>query len=149
MVTPPGTRSDRPGPLPVTPAEPWLRALFDNAPMGMAVTDRQGRRVRCSATYARLAGRPDDDLPGVHSTDPVHPADRAENAAALERLLAGQDEFLEIENRYLRPDGTTAWVHKFVSVLERDDGDLLMLPLVTDISARRRLEALRREQDDQ
>lgn len=149
MVTPPGTRSDHPGPLPATPAEPWLRAVFDNAPTGMAVTDREGRIVRCNATYARLVGRPEDDLTGIEFTDLVHPDDRAENLAALERLLAGEDEFLEIENRYLRPDGTTAWVHKFVSVLERDDGDLLMLALVTDISARRRLEALRREKDDQ
>ena len=149
MVTPPGARPDHHEPLPVTPAEPWLRAVFDNAPTGMAVTDRAGRIVRCNAAYARLVGRPEEDLAGVEFAGLVHPDDRAENLDALERLLAGEDEFLEIENRYLRPDGTTAWVHKFVSVLVRDDGDLLMLALVTDISARRRLEALRQEKDDQ
>ncbi len=49
MVMSPGARPDHQDPLPVTPAEPWLRAVFDNAPTGMAVTDRHGHIVRGNA----------------------------------------------------------------------------------------------------
>lgn len=151
MATPLRGRPDPTDPsLPGTDAAPWLQRVFDHAPTGIAVTDRRGRIVRCNDAYARLVGHPLAALAQVDFAEFVHPEDRAENMAALDRLLAGDDDFLEIENRYLRPDGTSAWVHMYVTVLvDEDGGEDLLLALVTDISERRRAEALRRETDEQ
>ena len=124
--------------------------VFEHAPTGISVTDLQGRLEHCNPAYQRLVGRTEEELLSVDFAELVHPDDRAENVAALARLQAGEVPFIEIENRYLRPDGTSVWVHKYVNALtDGDDGRAHLVVLVTDITERRRLEDLRRETDDQ
>ena len=133
-----------------TPTEVWFRKVFEHAPTGISVTDWEGRLEQCNPAYRRLVGYTEDELRSVVFADLVHPDDRAENLALLARLQAGEVPFVEIENRYLRPDGTSVWVHKYVSVLgDGEGGRGHLLALVTDVTERRHLEELRRERDEQ
>lgn len=145
-------RAVEPSPVAATPnpTEAWFRKIFEHAPTGISITDWEGRLEHCNPAYRRLVGYSHEELRSVPFAELVHPDDRAENLAALARLQAGEVPFMEIENRYLRPDGTPVWVHKYVSVLaDGAGGPGHLLALVTDVTERRHLDDLRRQRDEQ
>lgn len=136
---------------PTSSTTEWFEKVFEHAPTGIAITDWAGHVQQCNPAYRRLVGYAEEELRSVDFAELVHPEDRAENVAALSRLQAGEIPFIEIENRYLRPDGSSVWVHKYVSVLADgpNGGRDHLLALVTDVTERRHLDELRHERDEQ
>lgn len=129
-------------------SEERFRAVFEHAGIGIAITNWEGRLVQTNPAYCRLVGYTEDELGEFVFSDLVHPDDREANLAETRRLRDGEQPFFEIENRYVRKDGETVWVHKFVSLLHNEIGaPLHLVALVTDVTERRRMEDALREAD--
>ena len=125
----------------VRTSEARFRAIYDNAVVGIAITDRNGQFERCNQAYCSLVGYAERELREIQFGSLVHPEDRAANLAENRRLLAGEIPYFEIENRYLRKDGSAIWVHKFVSTLpDRAGQPAHLLAVVNDITARKEAE---------
>ena len=63
----------------------------------------------------------------------------------MKRLQAGIIPSFEIENRYVRGDGTAVWVHKHVSVVPDAAGrPQHLMAIVTDVTGRRLADERRR-----
>ena len=125
----------------VRTSEARFRAIYDNAVVGIAIADRSGQFERCNQAYSNLIGYTERELREIRFGSLVHPEDRAANLAENQRLLGGEIPYFEIENRYLRKDGSSIWVHKFVSMLPGPaDQPSHMLAVVSDITARKEAE---------
>ncbi len=125
-----------------------FRKIFANAATGIAITDIHGRFEQCNPAYTTLLGYSEEELRLREFASLIHPDDRAANVAQVVRLIAGDVDSFEIENRAIRRDGEVRWVRKFVSVLTDEAGQPAhLMALVTDTTERRRAEDALRDAD--
>src|SRR6516162_10627499 len=82
-------------------SEERFRKIFENAAMGIAITDWQGRFRQCNPAYCALLGYSEQELHQIDFASLVHAEDREANLAELESLQTGQVPSFEIENRYV------------------------------------------------
>jgi two-component system CheB/CheR fusion protein len=129
-------------------SEDRFRRLFENAPIGIAISGPGGRYEQGNEAFTSLLGYSEEELRHKDLGELLHPDDRAENQAAVRRLIGGETQYFEIENRYLRKDGEPVWVHKFVCRLPIIGRRPSLVALVTDVSERRRTEQALRESQE-
>lgn len=125
-------------------SERRLAAIIEQTSVGVAQTDLDGRFELVNPRLCQIVGRSADELRTLRMQDLVRPEDRAESDAKFQALVAGGPPF-NMEKSYIRPDGSTVWVSKYVSLIYRDDGRPdKAVAVILDIS-RRKLEAEHRE----
>ena len=130
-------------------AEQLFRRAFDDAPIGMALIDLDGRWLRLNRSLCQMLGRTEQQLRTTELNELSHPEDRRLDRPLIKELLAGRRRSFAIEKRYLRADGTM--VHALVHVsLMHGDGErpLYFLCQLVDITERRRAEAERRASEE-
>jgi two-component system cell cycle sensor histidine kinase/response regulator CckA len=130
-------------------AEQLFRRAFDDAPIGMALIDLDGRWLRLNRALCQMLGRTEHELRTTQLNDLSHPEDRRLDRPLTKELLAGRRRSFAIEKRYLRADGMM--VHALVHVsLMHGDGErpLYFLCQLVDITERRRAEAERRASEE-
>ncbi|HEY3336742.1 MAG TPA: PAS domain S-box protein [Candidatus Limnocylindrales bacterium] len=123
-------------------SEARWRGIFDNAAVGVAQVDLEGRWVRVNGKLAAITGYAPEELVGRTFADITHPDDVEEDRAQRARLLAGEIDTYTLEKRYLRKDGRETWVNLTVSLARGVDGQPdVLITVVQDISARRDADA--------
>lgn len=122
----------------------WLGAFwsgFDNAAVGMALTDTDLEFVAVNEALAGLAGRSARELAGVSVTDLVAPDDKGLLAELLTSVLRAETAQVSPEVALRGPCGTRRAVVS-ASVVPDEDGRTVGLLLhVQDVSQRRSAEA--------
>ncbi len=131
-------------------SEHRYRALFEGAGDGMLLL-RDERIIDCNAATLRLYGRPREDIVGASPADlsPPRQPGGADSTQATVRVvraaLSGQAQNFEWQMQ--RPDGSPFDVEKTLTAIEID-GVPHLLTTVRDVTARKRVEAdLKKEQD--
>ncbi|MGD1034911.1 MAG: EAL domain-containing protein [Candidatus Dormibacteria bacterium] len=115
--------------------------VFELAPFGMMITDRDGRFRRVNPAFARLVGRSAEELIGATFASLTSPDDVETSVTALRDLLAGRVETAQLEKRYLRADGSLVWVDMHIRSLLGDDARVAgFVAECTDITDRKRSE---------
>ena len=132
-----------------TEAHRYFGVAFDNAPIGMALFDTDGRYVRVNAALCRILGRTADSLLGRRDQEFTHPDDRQADIDAAWEILGGRRDTHQTEKRFVRPDGTVVWTLANLTFLRDPAGrPLSWVGQFQDITARRESEqALRRQHD--
>jgi diguanylate cyclase (GGDEF)-like protein/PAS domain S-box-containing protein len=129
-------------------AEERFRRAFEDAGIGMAITGLDGRFMRVNASLASMLGRSPEELAGMRVMDITHPDHIGDDTAAMQRLAGGEIDVHRTEKRYLRPDGSEAWVSLTASVVRDADGmPLHFLSQMADIGERRAAEEARAESE--
>jgi two-component system, cell cycle sensor histidine kinase and response regulator CckA len=126
-------------------AEQLFRRAFDDAPIGMALIDLEGRWLRLNRAISQMLGRSEPELRTMQLSDLNHPDDRRLDRALIKELLNGRRRSFALEKRYVHADGHL--IHALVHVsLMHGDGErpLYFLCQLVDITERRRAEAERR-----
>ncbi|HYP45399.1 MAG TPA: response regulator [Propionibacteriaceae bacterium] len=116
-------------------SEGMFRSAFDDALVGMCLTDLDGRIARANAVFAGMLGRKADELVGVHHRE-LSPFED-ETGDARERVLRGEIPGFRTEKRLRHVDGSE--VHADLSlVLIRDDEEkpFYFATQTVDITAR-------------
>jgi diguanylate cyclase (GGDEF)-like protein/PAS domain S-box-containing protein len=126
-------------------SEATFRSVFENAAVGMTLTDVNGRLVRCNPALARMLGYGVDELAGRRFAEFTHPDDLEPNRSLYADLVAGRIGHFQLEKRYLRKDGSVIWVDLTVSMPPpQAGGERLSIGMMEDITGRKRAtEALR------
>jgi PAS domain S-box-containing protein len=126
-----------------------LRKILEYANTGIVITDWNGRFQVCNPVYCNLLGYTRDELREMEFASIIHPDDREAHLALIRRLKAGEVPSFEIEDRYVRKDGQSVWIRKYVSVLHDSSGvPAHLVALVTDVTERNRAaETLRRREE--
>jgi PAS domain S-box-containing protein len=119
--------------------EELLRAMFEDAPIGMARADGDGRLRHVNGALVETVGRDESELIG-RTLDELGPAaDAGIDDAQREQLLSGQIRHYEVERRLTGPRGTTVPVLVSVSLARSTGGgrpDLILQ--LQDLRERRR-----------
>ena len=124
-------------------SEALFRAIFEQAPLGVALVDSHTRRLlQFNARFAEIAGRTREEMAAIDWTHITHPDDVQENLDNLARLKAGKISGFQMDKRYFRPDGSVVWIQMTTAPasLEAADGPR-HLCMIEDITERKRLEA--------
>lgn len=115
---------------------------FEHAPVGMALMNSEGVLMETNDSLCGFLEREPDQLRGTLLTHFCDARDRA----VLRRTVAERDRLahalLNLESRYLRPDGSTAWGKLSVAALgEEFRGRGLFVAVLEDVSESRNLSA--------
>jgi len=97
--------------------EERLRAIFNQAAVGIAVATLGGHFSRVNKKFSDILGYRPEELQRLTYSDITHPDDQKDTAAAVGRLLAGSVPDYSLEKRYLRKDGFVVWSLTTVTLL--------------------------------
>jgi PAS domain S-box-containing protein len=126
-------------------SEERFRIAFQQAPVGMALTDLDGRYVQVNDAYCRTVRRTREELIGATPMDITHPEDAPDSEHAMLRILAGESEEYSFEKRYISPDGDTIWAELTVGLFRDDTGaPQYLIGMVQGIGERRLAQTLQR-----
>lgn len=117
----------------------WIdRALLDEAPVGLAFCDGEGRFVEVSHGAAVIWGRRAGELIGHHCTEVVHPDDRAVTNAVWWQLATGKASHRTHQLRCVRPGGEVRWVSATLTRLEEGRAGVgIVAQRLVDVTAQR------------
>ncbi len=130
-------------------SERRYQILAEMAPVGIFRTDAQGKTTYVNPRWCEISGSTAQDALGNGWLQAVHPEDRP-------RILSGWREAVRegatspAEYRFVRPDGTVAWVMgRAVPETDAQGNVVGYVGTITDITERKQAEeALRRRADE-
>lgn len=119
-------------------AQELFETAFAQAPIGMALTDLDGRWMKVNAAVSDITGWPEAELLKRTFRDVTHPDDLAGDLAQEQRLLTGEITGYQLEKRYVTPSGDHIWVLLSVSLVRRTSGEpRYFISQIVDISERK------------
>jgi len=122
--------------------EELLELIFQHAPIGIAITDRDARFVRVNPCFERMLGYTQAELTRLTGWDIIYPEDVRDNQRLRDELWSGRRKSFTWERSYVRKGGEVLWVHNTVSLIrDIDEAPLYALALVEDISERKLADA--------
>ena len=122
-------------------SEERFRGTFENAAVGIAHHDLEGRFLRVNQKYCEIVGYAREELLGKTWQDIRLPEERADELDRYASLLRGERPNYPLERRCVGKDGSLVWISLAVS-LRRDAAGTpaYVIAIVQDISERKRLE---------
>lgn len=124
------------------------QAIFDHAPLGLALVSQEGVLMRCNAALKKLLGISAEQAEQRPILSFVHPDDRPWLARLVSDLRSGTRQSVQLEVRCVRPGKESVWVRLNVALLRASAGEpASFLVTVEDVTARRRSEAARRRSE--
>ena len=139
----------RPMPGAAREQEQLWRAVFENAAIGVALTDLEGRFCAVNRAYEKMLGYTRDELRALTFLDLTHEDQRDFNWGLVTELLAGSRERFQIDKQYRRKDGSLLWVRNTASLVPgAGTAPCRLMAVSEDITERKRgEEALRRSEE--
>ncbi|HEV7565555.1 MAG TPA: PAS domain S-box protein [Microbacteriaceae bacterium] len=101
-----------------------FRSAFDDAAVGMMLTQPDGRIERVNAALARMLGYFPVELAGMTIFDITHREDIEASRGQIAAIRDGERDTLVTEKRYVRQDGDLVDAHVAVSAVRDDDGQV-------------------------
>jgi PAS domain S-box-containing protein len=122
-----------------------FRAVFDEAPIGMALMNMDGYLVRSNNALQAMLGYSEEELANTIFSQVTHPDDIAADWEAFGDLVAAEISHYQLVKRYLRRDGGTVWGRLSVALVRSPDGQpRYAIKMVENVTERREaVEALR------
>ena len=128
-------------------SEERLRAMFNQAAVGIAVATLDGHFLDMNRKFERILGYRADELRGMSFAEITHPDDLTDTMTAIGLLLAGAIPEYSLEKRYRRKDGSEVWSLTTVTLLkDADQKPQRFIGVIEDITARKQAEAALREE---
>jgi PAS domain S-box-containing protein len=90
-------------------SEEQFRAIFENAPMAIALVDLDGRCQRCNSNLKRFLGCAPDCQTSCCLLKIVYPQDYPRIETSFQQLLNGEHSAISLEGRFVRRDQSVIW----------------------------------------
>ena len=117
-------------------SEERLRRIFELSPIGVTITDMDGRFVELNPSYEKMLGYAAADLIGKTVSCVNLPDDVPRSTGLFRDLVGGKRNYYDREKRIVRKDGSLIWVRLRTSLLRGDDGSPeYAYSMVEDITA--------------
>jgi len=122
-------------------SEELFRTTFENAQVGVARLDIEGRWLEVNHKLCEITGYRHDELLKLRFHDITHPEDLGADVAGTRELMNGKVQSLDREKRYIRKDGESIWVHIRTSLIRTPLGEpKYLVAVATDMSERKQAE---------
>ncbi|MHB8453347.1 MAG: PAS domain S-box protein [Acidiferrobacterales bacterium] len=116
-----------------------FRATFEQAAVGMVLTDPQERYLRVNQAFCDMLGYTREELLGKANKDVTCPDDVANDLAERTQQLENGAQTYTLEKRFIRKDGKIVWANLSGSLVrDRQGNDAYYIGVVEDISDRKR-----------
>jgi PAS domain S-box-containing protein len=118
-----------------------LSSIVENAGIGIAMLDMNGRTVECNKTLADFLGYGKDELLKIYVGDITHPDDLSKDYHLFMELIDQKRNNYQIEKRYFHKEGHIVWGRLTMSLIQDEDKQpLYAIGMVEDITERLELE---------
>lgn len=104
-------------------SESRFLAVFDSAPIGLAIGDFDANILESNQALQELLGYTREELNGLTSADILHPEDIPDTADRFDRLLRGEYPSFRSRQRLLKKDGDVLWANVTVSAVRDSTGE--------------------------
>lgn len=122
-------------------SEARFRAIFEGAPVGISLRDRNGRVLACNPALERILGYTPKEYSRVGMSF-LHPDDIQHIQGLYQELAEGRRDAFMMENRAFHKDGHLVWGRVYVSKIRgRDDRTWYTLTLIEDITREKQAQA--------
>jgi PAS domain S-box-containing protein len=129
-------------------SEERFRLTIDEAPIGMALVDLDGRFARVNAALCEIVGYTAHELERLRFQDITYPEDLDSDVAVVGRLIRGEIPRYQREKRYIRKDGSVVTILLNTSILRGLDGaPRYFISQIEDITERKRAGETERESE--
>jgi PAS domain S-box-containing protein len=118
-------------------SEERFRGTFENAGVGIAQSDLEGRWLRLNEKFCTILGYTREQLLQKTFRDITYPDDLPVSIDRADRLRRGEISSYTLEKRYVRKDGSLVWVH-LTNSIQRDAAGTpaYIIAIIQDISER-------------
>ena len=125
----------------VKESEKRFRAIFSQAPIGIALLDLQGQLIVANSPLSEMVGYACDELSKKNFADFTFPEDLYKELEQLDDLISGKISMYSMEKRYIHKNGHLIWANLFVTILRDENGNFQeILGMVEDITERKQAE---------
>ena len=122
-----------------------FRRIFDQSPVGAAITSLDYYFTRVNEAMCRMLGYSAEEFASLRFIDITHPDHLGTDTEQVKLLASGEIDQYVTEKRYIRKDGEIIWGQLSVRAIRDATGRLLyFLPMILDITKRKRAEELYR-----
>ena len=117
-------------------SEKRFRSIFENAGVGIAEVASDGSFQLVNDRFCKITGYSRDELFTLKKNFQAitHPDDIERDLSFYQQLLAGTRPNYDLEKRYIRKDGSVAWVRLSVSAFLDESLQLTSISAVQDIT---------------
>lgn len=119
-------------------SEQRFRCLFQEAPIGIALADTDGKLLFVNPALCSILGFREQELRGHHCSDLVDQEQPDSDNELFQRLLAGEIKRYNVERRFVTKDGSPIWGRTEVSIVRNQERNAsLIIMMMEDITERR------------
>lgn len=111
-----------------------FHCIFDQAPVGMALTDADGALVLVNHAFITMLGYDPDQMIGMKLHELTCPEDRAVQEAQRGRLGRGEIDSCNQELRLIRKDGGLIWARVTCSTIKDSHDRLAYVVVIENVS---------------
>jgi PAS domain S-box-containing protein len=123
-------------------SEAGFRAIFEQAPVGIAHVSTDGHFLRLNQKFCDIVGYTPEEMRSKTFQEITHPDDLTEDLDLLQQLFHGEADSYNLEKRYIRKDSEVVWANLTVGVVrDSDHTPKWFISVVEDISERKQAEA--------
>lgn len=138
----PGIDEQRFQPSQFSASEGLLRGIVDNAAVGLAIIESDGRILYTNKAFLDCLAYPDDQIFEIGINGLFHPGDAVRCRSAMASMLETKAGACRSEVRFIRGDQSVIWTLMSLSLICSADGGSFILQ-INDIDARKAAEAAR------
>jgi len=121
--------------------ERMFQETFEQAAVGIAHVSPDGRWLRVNRRLCEILGYGADELGRLTCDEITHPDDLQADRTLSRRMLDGSITNYTLEKRFVRKNGSSAWVNQTVALVRDGQGaPEYFIAVVEDIERRKRVE---------
>jgi PAS domain S-box-containing protein len=131
-----------------TSEERWRR-MFETSAAGMATARLDGVFTAANPALQRMLDRTEDEIVGHTAMEITHEDERAETESVVARFRSGQQQEYHVEKRYLKKDGSPAWLNVTTTLVPATEtAEPFLQAIYINITDRKRAEAALRASEE-
>jgi PAS domain S-box-containing protein len=124
-----------------------FRAIFEDAAIGIAVTDLNGRVVKGNSALLEMLDYSEAELSQMTFSEFTYSEDVNIGSKLLQELIQGQREHYQTENRYYRKGGQVVWGRITGSLIRNPQGEpQYVICMIENITGRKEGDQRQQEQ---
>jgi PAS domain S-box-containing protein len=101
-----------------------FKNIFDNAAIGIAMVEPNGRWREVNDELCNIVGYPREELMQLTFQDITHPEDLETDLSLLHQLVTGKLKRYQLEKRYIKKDGSSIWIELTVTMQKTANGEV-------------------------